>query len=378
MTRTSSKPIIDAYLEAHPDIGRARSLHFSYYDPPRWLAFWKHRQRGVQAFYYLWQVGAVFHARRLVAQGSFDVIHHVTFGRYWSPSFLALLDVPFVWGPIGGGEPSPVAFWSGLPLRELIREWARTLARSMAAIDPFVHMTARRASVVLPATPETAETLLLRGKARATVVPQVAFRHEQLRSLGTLPRPAHDGLRFLSVGRAVGWKGFHLALAAYAAADTAGTEYWLLVNGPERARLERLAARLGIADRTRFLDPLESHEDVHRLVAECDVFVHPAFHETFGTVILEAMAIGLPVICLGLGGPGLQVTPMTGFAVPATSSHDAIAGMARAMRRCASDRARIVEMGRKAQERVQGEFSWPKRRELLQGLYSEAARSVRP
>ena len=78
------------------------SVQFVFLDLPAWALFWKKGRRGAQIHYYLWQLAAYFTARGLYRKVGFDLIHHVTFGRYWMPSFLGLLPVPFIWGPVGG------------------------------------------------------------------------------------------------------------------------------------------------------------------------------------------------------------------------------------------------------------------------------------
>jgi hypothetical protein len=100
-----SKEIIEAELDRNP----IPNLHFVYFTLPFWQdsRCWG-ESGGMQTHYYLWQIQAYFVARRLHAQIGFDVIHHVTFVKYSSPSFLSLLPVPFVWGPVGGGESAPI------------------------------------------------------------------------------------------------------------------------------------------------------------------------------------------------------------------------------------------------------------------------------
>ncbi len=56
---------------------------------------------------------------------------------------------------------------------------------------------------------------------------------------------------------------------------------------------ERLAARLGVAGRTAFLGP---RDDVARFYFGADLLLHPAISENTGTVLVEAMACGLPVL----------------------------------------------------------------------------------
>jgi hypothetical protein len=99
LTRANNRGPIEVALQNTPING----LHFEFLDLPRWARFWKRGQRGVEIYYYLWQIAAYVYARRLHSVVGFDLAHHYTFGRYWSPSFLSLLPIPFIWGPVGGG-----------------------------------------------------------------------------------------------------------------------------------------------------------------------------------------------------------------------------------------------------------------------------------
>jgi len=99
------------------------NIDWVYFDLPRWARFWKRGQQGVHLYYYLWQIGAYFVGKRLHREVGFDLVHHVTFGTYWIPSFLAFLPVPFVWGPLGGGESAPKAFYKTFSFRSRVYEW---------------------------------------------------------------------------------------------------------------------------------------------------------------------------------------------------------------------------------------------------------------
>lgn len=77
-------------------------------------------------------------------------------------------------------------------------------------------------------------------------------------------------------------------------------------DGPERARLERQAARLGVADLVRFLG---YRTDARSLLRGHRLYVHTALDESFGIVLVEAMAAGLPVLAAPVGGVPEVVRP---------------------------------------------------------------------
>lgn len=124
---------------------------------------------------------------------------------------------------------------------------------------------------------------------------------------------------FLSIGLLTQQKGINFLLRAVAQLLQRGiTTFELTIggDGPERPQLERLAQSLGLADRCRFTGML-SREQVKQWMQQCDVFILPSLHETFGLVLAEAMACGKPAIATRCGGPEFVVTSETGVLVDA-------------------------------------------------------------
>jgi glycosyltransferase involved in cell wall biosynthesis len=86
---------------------------------------------------------------------------------------------------------------------------------------------------------------------------------------------------------------------------------------------------------------------------------------------LEAMAVGLPVICLDLGGPASQVREETGFKVPAIAPVQVMNDLMKAMLLLAGDPDRRKCMGAAAQKRVAEYFDWDKKGEWIRAVYPE-------
>ena len=269
--------------------------------------------RGLRLYYLLWQLGAYFVVRALHRSIHFNAIHHLTFGTYWLPSFLSILPVPFFWGPVGGAETAPRSFRVSLGLNGRLYELLRDVGRTLGNLNPLVRMNARRAAIVLAKTDDTKKCLESLGCCKAVVCSEVALTAAEMYSLNCFPPREPAPLRLLSIGRLVYWKGFGYGITAFAEfhRQFPGTEYWLVGDGPERKRLERLANKLGISGSVRFLGNMPRDQALQQL-RDCDVLVHPSLHDSGGWVCVEAMAAGRPVICLDLGGPATQVTAETG------------------------------------------------------------------
>jgi glycosyltransferase involved in cell wall biosynthesis len=366
ITRANNQEPIEKALAMKP----LPNVHWVYFDLPRWARFWKKRRRGVHLYYYLWQIGAYFVARKLRRRIGFNLVHHVTFVNYWMPSFMALLPVPFVWGPVGGGESAPRAFRRCFGLRGRLYEGMRDLVRSLAQLDPFVRLMARRATMGLATTSQTEKRLRALGCRKVLVFSEAGVPAEEIAQLGILTVRQSNPFRLVSVGGLLHLKGFEFGLRAFAQFKSRfpATEYWIIGDGPERKRLEKLAHNLGIADKVRFWGTIPRAEVLEKL-ADCDVLVHPSLHDSGGWVCLEAMAAGRPVICLDLGGPALQVTEETGIKIPAISPSQAIADLSLAMEELARDPARRARLGLGARKRVEEHFNWEKKGLFMTKLY---------
>lgn len=371
LTQSIHRPAIEAELARNP----VPNLHFAYYDLPRWASWWHRGRLSKQPYYYLWQFGAYRVARRLHREVGIDLAHHVTFVVYWKPSLLALLPVPFIWGPVGGGESAPHAFRADFAFRGIVYEATRDLARWAGERDPFVRLTARRSAVALATTEETAARLRGLGAKRVWVFSQVALNQEEidhLRPQGAWPRD--NPMRFVSAGRLLHWKGFHLGLRAFARAHLSDAEYWIVGDGPERERLEAVARELKLSHQVKFWGRLPRDETLRKL-GECHALVHPSLHESGGWVCLEAMALRRPVVSLELGGPAVQVTAETGFKVSAVKPEQVVDELAAAMRTLSKDRDLRIRMGEAAQKRAVEHFNWRKKGARIAEIYEEVRSS---
>ena len=180
---------------------------------------------------------------------------------------------------------------------------------------------ARAAATIMPVSTSVLETIrAFAGDAvRATVVPvgvdEAVF----------VPRPESERRRdqVLFVGLINFNKGIDVLLDAMARLAERGTAARLLLVGGsfyrdtrlQEDRLRERAASLGLGDRVRFVGRLLPAE-VARLMAESAVVVLPSRAESFGAVLVEALACGTPVVATRCGGPEDIVTEEVGELVP--------------------------------------------------------------
>lgn len=366
----------EAIRRAVPEGVTAGTPKFIFLEPFGWTLDLPTRRRQIpliaNVHYYAWQAIAYMNARSLHDRVGFDIVHHVTFVRYYSPSLLSLLPAPFIWGPVGGGDSAPLSFWTGLGFRGVTYETLRALARSLGEWDPFVRTTAHRSAVATATTPETAARLRRLGARKVGLMSAAGVSEEELvRTHQSTQAPDGRSPFFLAVARLIPWKGIHLALRAFSLARLPDVTFRIVGTGADRPRLERLARRLGIEERVVFTGELP-RQQVRSLLQDCLALVHPSLHDSGATVCLEAMATGRPVICLDIGGSATQVTNETGFVIPANTPEESIQGIADALTRVATDEALRVTLGANARRRVRDAFTWEDRGRALSRLYEQA------
>ena len=131
-------------------------------------------------------------------------------------------------------------------------------------------------------------------------------------------RPKWDGLFvFLCVARLSPQKGIDLLLQAFARGFSGSSDVRLRLvgDGPLLSSLQQLSARLGVAAQTDFVGRLSGPEVCAEMEA-ADAFVLASKYESFGVVVIEALACGLPVVSTASGGPDHLVDSSNGLLVP--------------------------------------------------------------
>jgi glycosyltransferase involved in cell wall biosynthesis len=146
----------------------------------------------------------------------------------------------------------------------------------------------------------------------------------------------------LYVGRVSREKNLHLLAQAFQelAGQNAGVCLLVVGDGPYLEEMKRATHGLPC-----FFSGYLTGEELACAYASSDIFVFPSTTDTFGNVVMEAQASGLPVIVSDVGGPCENVLPgETGLMVPGGD----VAALTEAMRKLAADPRESARMGRAA------------------------------
>jgi glycosyltransferase involved in cell wall biosynthesis len=135
------------------------------------------------------------------------------------------------------------------------------------------------------------------GVSTADLRARAPGREASRRALGVPP----EAFVVAAVGRLVPVKGFDVLIEALPAllAAVPGTQAIVVGDGPEQEALAALAERLHVRDRVRLHGP---SADVVEILAGADVLAAPSRNEGMGRALVEAMALGVPVVGAAVGG----------------------------------------------------------------------------
>ncbi len=366
ITRANNREVIEEELKKNPE----PNLHFVYVDLPKWMRFWKKGQRGVHLYYYLWQFAVYFRAKKLVKENRFDITHHITFVNDWIFSSLSLLNIPFVWGPIGSHPEVPLKFLYGMKAKFL--EMSRRIVQNFFRyFEPLYLFTILRAQKIILISQNQKAKYPFKLLSNDSLFFQSANGINSIFNT-KFNTVKNSGLKIITVGRLIYLKGFHLTINAFAMflqKTDKNAELTIIGDGMDRELLRKLVNKNNLLRKVKFLGNIP-REFVLEELSTSGIFVFPSF-EGGGMVVLEAMAVGLPVVCLDYGGPGEMVTNECGFKIKPITPQQTINDLAEALLKLAQDPELRKKMGEAGRKRVEEHYTWEKKGEFIRKVYED-------
>jgi len=317
--------------------------------------------------YNLWQRRAYREAARLHEQVRFELVHHVNLGTYREPGYPWRLNLPVIWGPVGGVENLPWRFWTHAGLAAGAIEALRTLLNTAQfRCSPRVRKAARRASVLFVSS-STGWRAFKRVHGVDAACLCDCGADETGRSAKTCAGEERP-LRVLWMGSLWARKALDLLLRALGRISTdVDYEVRIVGDGPMARPWRELAERLGLRGRCQWMGRL-SLDQAREQYDWADVLAFTSLRDTVGTVVPEALSYGVPLIALDHQGAADVVTEHCGIKIPVTTVNEVVEGFADAIAKLSLDRAEVARLSRGALERAQ-EYVWSRNGQLMQEAY---------
>lgn len=173
----------------------------------------------------------------------------------------------------------------------------------------------------------------------APSIDSISHFHARFNKLGDRPRVTF-------IGRLVSQKGVAYLIEAFSKLQSLGMKASLVIvgDGPKYNEIKQAVSRMGL-DRCTTFTRFVHHDDIPLLLAETDVLVIPSIYEEFGSVLLEGMAAGVPIVASDVDGiPSTIQHERNGLLTPPRDADS----IAEAIRQLLMDRSLAYKLGRQA------------------------------
>ena len=351
---------------------------YHYHPTPFWRAIEGSLAKPIMNIVYaLWERDAYHLARSLTKASTFSLVHQLTYVGFRFPGRMWKLGLPFVWGPLGGLENTQWNLLLAMGIngafyyaaRNVInsahRRWLRSPRSAIAAAGPGL----------IAATQGISRELKRVFGADSSVISEVVA---PLHLSPRVPRARREGepLKIIWSGVHLPGKALNLLLKGIAVIEGPGTiELHVIGDGPMRRRWSRMADNLGIDSRCVW-HGLVSRKRALEIMGHGHVLVITSLKDLTSNVLVEGLALGMPVICLDHCGFSDAVTDNCGIKVSCQSIAAITSGITAGILRLERDEVARIEMAAAALERARC-FSLETTSDRIEAVYCEVARAAR-
>ncbi len=322
-----------------------------------------------QLIHLLFQHKAKNVVRNLICKNKIQLVFQPTPNSPKSPSYMYNLGVPGIMGPMKGGVRFPVFFrYMDSFLIRMSLSFAAFFASFLNRFIP-----GKLLADVLLVGDEITKGLLpsgCRGQVFTFFECGIDLKawQQKKRQVFEVKKP----VRFVFTGRLVDWKGVQFLLEAFQIVQRdIDVVLEIVGDGPLIHRLKKQAESAGISHCIKFHGWLY-HEELIKILLDADIFVMPSLRESCGISILEAMAVGLPVIAVDWAGPARILDSSCGLLVKPYNHHFLVLGFVRAMRQLANSPDLRKKIGKAGRMHLMSEqFDWDLKIDRLVDIFQK-------
>lgn len=363
---------IDDFMSKNP--GVIKNTRFVYVEVPH--TKWHVGYRLERLYYMLWQKTAVKKAKELCAKEKYDLVHHITYVTCILPTFMHQLDIPFLYGPVSGGENTPAVIGYPMSNKDRIVELVRSASQLFFKSTPNFSKTMKKANLILVTTEETMKLIPSRFRNKVRIFQSIGLNEDMFYPIPS--RKNNDVIQFLVAGRMLYWKGFELAIRAFLQAKDNMPNIELTVLGDTEnnfnyeAHLRYLKALCGdsLGRSIHFVDSVP-HSQMKGFYDRFDCLINCSLRDSGCFVVMEGMSRGLPVICVNTGGPKVNTTMESAIKIEPKPMSEMIDEIADAIVHLANNKELREKMGQAARTHALDYFLISKRTDQMNKFYRE-------
>jgi glycosyltransferase involved in cell wall biosynthesis len=318
-----------------------------------------------------WQKATYEVGKRLQEEIRFDIVHQLTYVGFRVPGLLWQLDAPFVWGPIGGLEQTTWALILALGVRGGLYFLARNLLNNW---DRRYRQLPKRAFAkaeggIIAATTGIQKEIRRFYGYDSTVISEIGLP-PIIRNTPSQRLPS-EPLSLVWCGNHQPGKALPFLLETLQLLPAElNWRLTIIGGGPCTAHWQRIAWNHGVDKRCDWLGQVP-RQTVLQKMQKAHVLVITSVYDLTSTVLVEALANGLPVICPDHCGFTDAITSECGIKVPASSKRELVQGLRSAIVRLNDETVRL-RLADGALRRS-SEYEWDPKARMVNNIYYRKA-----
>lgn len=362
------EPEISKYLNENPEL--KKNLKFYYIQKNRNKTLRKIWPPSYYWFYKQWQKQAYQLALNLDSKENFDIVHQLNMVGFREPGYLWKMNLPFVWGPIGGMENTDFKLLFNLPFKEFLFYALRNL------INTCQKSTLRRPriaakcskSVLISATKKNQLDIKKHWKVNSLLISEVG----QSLCLGITvsKRKKSDIFKIVWSGQHTGGKALNILLKSLSLLDDdVKWELDVLGIGSMTKRWQKLACNLNIEKKCNWHGWLEK-DSAMLIMKTAHVLCITSIKDLTSSVTLEGLSLGLPIIAIDHCGFSNVINSSCGTKIPIAFPAELSLSFKRAIENYYNDEVLRFQLAKGALERSK-DFSWETKIVELNTIYQK-------
>ncbi len=363
---------------------------FVYVNLPAWLEQFDVRRGVARRLHYgLWQRAAGKVAKVLHQQEQFDLVHHVVYNQFRTPTFGDRLGIPFVFGPVGGAETVPSALFQDLQWGTRGKE---TLRRVELQVRQILRPQPRSQTAYVFSNPATQRVVLGdHPHPHNFLMPAIYVDDGDLAvvdfgaAVASEPNEKADeqarALQLVMPGRMLDWKGPLLALRALALARDGGRDRHsaLPTHRPSihlhivgeivlERQIRQLCQDLKLENSVTITSYMPRRQ-LLKLLHDADALLYAAFRDSGAMVVAESYLLGKPAIILDIDSQ-FHIEPAFGIKAAVGQTYEqTVENLAQAVQWAEAHREQLPAMGAMGKAHLLKTLSWQGKVQRMEEIY---------
>lgn len=373
LTRTANKADIEKYCkDMKVDL---TNIHFIYVDQSRLFAekiYKVNHYFGFLGSYFVWQKSAYKAARKLLDDIKIDVCHHVSIADFRCVGKLWKLNVPFIFGPVSGGQETPKCF-SDYVKQHWKSEWFRKCMNEITTMLPSYRKALKKAALIGGGNDETLACMIRRmpksHKQKLVQMTELCIDKKYLDERENIKKENGSVVHIIVSGRLIYRKGIQVLLEAVTKMNPLHNyKVDIYGDGDQRALLEGFVKKSGLENRVIFHGniPFDEMQNAYR---NADIYVLPSLRESTGTAVFEALANKLPVITFNQNGAKYIVESDAGILIDLNDKEQVLIDLAKALDTLVDNYELRRAYGECGFNKLKNQYTWDKRAEQMARVY---------